>query len=117
MIHLLGVPITWGPTQIHKYFDPKSQNITKVVQIKDSLGKPTKKCLIYTNSPQYAEEFVARYDNDFINSELVKESMRAKIFDLRVQRKKLSPIDSKHRVMLVNLPFEATNVDVSDLCM
>lgn len=116
IIHLTGVPEEWSEFQTHRYFDPKLENIEKIVQIKDSIGRKTPKCLIYAKDKKFAEKFVKRYNNDFINTEEVQNHLRCHIFDLKTQKKRLKQMDAKGKLMIYNIAFEATNVEIGDIC-
>lgn len=116
IIQLTGVPKEWSIAQTHRYFDPGYNNISKVVPVKDSAGRNTNRCLIYAKDKNYAKSFVDRYNNDFINTEEVQNHLRCHVFDLKTQKRRLKQMDAKGKLMLYNIPFEATNVEIADAC-
>ena len=99
-----------------RYFDPQAQNITKIVPLKNNLNQKSSKALIYTKSNDYANSFIHRYNNDFINTDLIKSPLKAKLFDLKRKETGLKVEESKNMLMLYNLAYEITNFEISKYC-
>ena len=115
IVEIKGVPLEWSKAHIQKYFDPYQKKITSIKIQKTQIGEKNLKIIIIFKNGKIAEEFVNRYDNDFINSEKIKEKIRVQIFKNRQKKEKLKILNENRQIELYNLPFEASNLDILKL--
>lgn len=115
IVYINGIPNHWSETQLLKYFDKYQEKISKIKFIKNALGKPTRNGLIFLKDEQTAEEFVSRYENDWINTKDEQWHLRCSIFGLKRESNKLNIINRTRQVMIYNLAYETTEVDIMNI--
>lgn len=115
IVEIKGIPKEWSKGHIQKYFDPYQKKISSIKIQKTQIGEKNLKTIIIFKNGEIAESFVNQYDNDFINSEKVKEKIRVQIFKNRQKKEKLEILNENRQIELYNLPFEATNLDILKL--
>lgn len=115
IVYVNGIPPHWNETKLLKYFDKYLTKIRNIKLITNSFGKQTKNALINFEKPNHAEEFVDKFDEDWINTEDEQYHLKCRIFQLRTNRNKLNIIDRTRQVMVYNLAWETKEVDMMNI--
>lgn len=112
IVNVNGIPSHWTETMLLKFFDKYLTKIQHVKLLKNTLGHKTRNCLIHFDTDLNAEEFVNKFDEDWINTPTEQYHLKCSIFTLRKNQNKIRIINRKRQVMVYNLAWEAKEVDI-----
>ena len=115
IVYVNGIPLHWNETKVLKYFDKYLTKIRSVKFIVNSYGKSSKNALLHFENPDHAEEFVNKFDEDWINTPDEQFHLKCRIFHLRTNKNKLNIIDRTRQVQQYNLAWEAKEVDIMNI--
>jgi hypothetical protein len=115
IVYVNGIPSHWNEAKLMKFFDKNLAQIQHVKLLKNTLGHQTKNCLIHFDTDINAEEFVNKFENDWINTPEEQYHLKCSIFTLRKNQNKIRIINRKRQVMVYNLAFEAKEVEITKI--
>ena len=114
-VQITGLPRNWKEEQIQQYFDPKCQMIDQIISGRTSLNQKNGLVYLIFQEKLTAEQFIANFDKNFINTPNQIEGLRVKHYELRRNSEKLRIESSGRQVELYNLPYEVNNAHLIEL--
>jgi RNA recognition motif-containing protein len=106
------VPTAWTEKEIKEHFDTKDEKISKITIVKNRLGNPTGKALIEFKSETLCDEFIQKWNENFIETKEFTQKIVVKAFSLKKHSER-TVVKNKHKtVYLKNIDFEATVDDI-----
>ena len=115
MIQVKGIPNEWSDSKVMSYFD---SNLTKILDIKpvlNKLGKRTGVTILVLKNRKIANEFIERYNNDYIELEDQNYHLNVRMYELSTKEQSYKVEKSHRTVMIYDIPYEATNVDIHNI--
>lgn len=114
-IHLKGIPKDWSDAYLQKYFDPEMKTISDIIRVKNSLGQETNRCIMTFYKETEKEEFINRYFQDYINSNIAIEKISVSSFREKSVEDKLQIYRDSRQLEVYNLPYELTYIELFEI--
>ena len=102
-------PKDWTEQFIKKTLDPKDKNIELIQSVKNQLGEPTGKILFKFKNDKILEEYIKKYHEDYILTDIESQRVVILPFELKTLEKKKALVEGKNLknpVRISNLDFD-----------
>ena len=106
------VPITWVEKDIKDHFDREEEKILKITIVKNRLGNPTGKALLEFKSETFCDEFIKKWNDNFIETKEFTQKIMVRAFNLKKHSDKTVAKNKHKTVYLRNIDFDATVDDI-----
>ena len=114
IVQVMGIPKDWNEGKVLAYFDPKLEKVESVKPILNKLGAPTGRSILVLKNRRLANEFIQKYNNDFIELKEESHALSVRMFELSTSAKTFKVEKLNRTVMIYDVPFEATNKELAD---